>query len=120
MNSRKAAKSIRARKQSKAPKPPAKRKPPRGRRGPVPGPESELKVKLSVSISPTDIEWANSVATERGVALSTVFQDALAMYRQDWKLAKLIEVTRPEGAKDPTPKELEEVYAEWRAAGLRV
>lgn len=80
--------------------------------------ELDPKVKLSVSIATSDVAWVTERATERGIPVSVVFQEALELYRRDWKLEHLIKVTG--GSDDITEADVEAIRDEYRAAGVRV
>jgi hypothetical protein len=75
------------------------------------------KTKLSVSIAASDIAWVTERAAERGVPVSAIFQEALELYRRDWKLEHLIKVTG--GSDDITEADIEAVRDEYRALGIR-
>jgi hypothetical protein len=70
-----------------------------------------------VSIAASDIAWVTERAAERGVPVSAIFQEALELYRRDWKLEHLIKVTG--GSDDITEADIEAVRDEYRALGIR-
>jgi hypothetical protein len=77
-----------------------------------------MKTKVSVAIAPKDLAWAEHEAHARQTSVSAVFSEALHRIQRDKALRKLLDELG--GTDDITDEDMAKLYAQWRAAGLKV